>query len=50
MYDGKLEAVATALKVLYPDIMGRCWTIISSDEVLQLKETTKRIRERKVYD
>ena len=49
LYDGRVEAVADALKEFYPIIMEKAWTYIDTDEILNLKEKTKEIRELKRY-
>jgi hypothetical protein len=49
VYDGKADAVADMLKDIYPTIMGKAWTYLNTDEMLDLKAKTKEIRDRKVY-
>jgi hypothetical protein len=48
-YDGKIDAVANALKALYPVILSKFWTYIDANELLVLKEKVKEIRAVKVY-
>lgn len=49
LYDGKIDAIADALKQMYPAIMQKCWTYIDPEEILSLKEKVKEIRELKRY-
>ena len=49
VYSGREDALADALKDFYPTIMEKAWTYINTDEILELTEKTKEIRERKVY-
>ncbi len=49
LYHGQTEAMAGALKKLYPVIMGTFQRYLESEEMVQLKEKGKEIRERKVY-
>ncbi len=49
VYSGRAEAVADALKAYYPHIMDKAWTYLNTDEILDMKEKTKEIRERKVF-
>lgn len=49
LYDGKKEALANAIKQLYPEIMGKLWTYVDTDEIISLKEKVKEIRELKRY-
>lgn len=49
VYSGKAEALADALKAYYPVIMEKAWTYLNADEMLDLKDKTKEIRERKVF-
>jgi len=48
-YSGREEALANALRDYYPVIMEKAWTYLNTEEILNLKEQTKEIRERKVY-
>lgn len=48
-YDGKTEAMADALKKVYPTVMEKFWTYIDSDEILSMKEKVKEIRQLKRY-
>ena len=43
---GREDALADALAAYYPEIMGRAWTYLDTDELLDLKVKTKDIRER----
>jgi hypothetical protein len=49
LYQGQVEAMAGALKQLYPVIMSKFQLFLDSDEMVQLKEKGKEIRTRKVY-
>lgn len=49
VYNGRAEAVADALKAYYPVIMGKAWTYINTEELLNLKSKTKEIRQLKRY-
>lgn len=49
LLDGKVEAVADYLKEMYPIIMGKFWTYLDSEEILQLKKQTEEIRKLKRY-
>lgn len=49
LYLGQTEAMAGALKQLYPVIMSKFQLFLDSDEMVQLKEKGKEIRTRKVY-
>lgn len=49
IYDGKKEALADAIKQMYPEIMGKLWTYVDTDEIIALKDKVKEIRERKIY-
>lgn len=49
IYDGKKEALANAIKQMYPEIMGKLWTYVDTDEIISLKEKVKEIRELKRY-
>jgi hypothetical protein len=48
-YSGREEALANALREYYPAIMEKAWVYLNTEEILDLKEKTKEIRERKVY-
>jgi hypothetical protein len=48
-YSGREEALANALRDAYPIIMEKAWTYLNTEEILDLKEKTKEIRDRKVY-
>ncbi len=48
-YSGREEALANALRDYYPSIMEKAWTYLNTEEILDLKEKTKEIRDRKVY-
>ena len=49
LYHGQTEALASALKKIYPVIMGTFQRYLESEEMVLLKEKGKEIRERKVY-
>lgn len=49
LYDGKKEALANAIKQMYPEIMSKLWTYVDTDEIISLKEKVKEIRELKRY-
>lgn len=49
IYDGKKEAIANAIKQMYPEIMSKLWTYVDTDEIISLKEKVKEIRELKRY-
>ncbi|MEK6525498.1 MAG: hypothetical protein AABZ22_01355, partial [Nitrospirota bacterium] len=49
VFSGRAEALADALKEYYPLIMEKAWTYLNTEEILDLKEKTKEIRERKVF-
>lgn len=49
VFSGRAEALADALKAYYPLIMEKAWTYLNTEEILDLKEKTKEIRERKVF-
>ena len=47
-YNGRVEAVADAMRDYYPQIMQRAWTYLNTEEMVELKEKTREIRERVV--
>ena len=49
LYEGKKDAMADALKNVYPTIMEKFWTYINTNEILYLKTKTKEIRDLKRY-
>lgn len=49
LFDGRTDAIADAIKKMYPVIMDKCWTYINTDEILSLKTKSKEIRDIKVY-
>ena len=49
LYNGKLDAMADALKKVYPIIMERFWTYVNTEEILVMKTKTKEIRDLKRY-
>ncbi len=49
VYSGREEALANAMKAYYPTIMEKAWTYLNTDEIGDLKDKAKEIRERKVY-
>jgi hypothetical protein len=50
IYDGKLDALANALKKFYPTILSRFWTYLDPEELEGLKSKVDEIRKMKVYD
>jgi hypothetical protein len=49
LYDGRPDALADGIKQIYPVIMKKCSDLIHTEEVLELKEMTQEIRDRKRY-
>ena len=49
IYNGRVDAIADALKEHYPIIMEKAWTYLDTEEILNLKEKTKEIRQLKRY-
>jgi hypothetical protein len=49
LYDGRPDAMATAMKELYPLVLSRFYKYLETDEMLQLKDRSKEIRATKVY-
>ncbi len=49
LYNGRGDAIADALKKYYPSIMGKAWTYLDTQEILDLKAKTREIREMKRY-
>lgn len=49
LYDGRTDAVANAIKKMYPVIMDKCYTYINTEEILSLKTRSQEIRDVKVY-
>jgi hypothetical protein len=49
IYNGRGYAIADALKTFYPQIMGKAWTYLDAQEILNLKSKTKEIRVMKRY-
>jgi hypothetical protein len=49
VYDGKADAIADALKQVYPTVMEKLWTYLDANEILSLKEKTEEIRRLKRY-
>ena len=49
LYSGKVNAIADALKKVYPTVMEKFWTYINTEEILNLKTKTKEIRDLKRY-
>ena len=49
LYDGRPDAMASALKQMYPVIMAQFQKYLDTDEMVQLKEKGKEIRSLKVY-
>jgi neuraminyllactose-binding hemagglutinin len=48
-YDGKPEVLADAVKAFYQTVMGKCWTLIDPQEVVDLKATAQEIRDKAEY-
>jgi hypothetical protein len=49
LYDGRPDALADALRQIYPTVMSQFEKYIDTDELIQLKEKGKEIRAAKVY-
>ena len=49
LYDGRADAMASAMKQMYPVVLGQFQKYIDTDEMVQLKEKGKEIRALKVY-
>lgn len=49
LYDNRPDAMADALKKIYPTVMTKFWTYINTEEMLVLKTKTKEIRDLKRY-
>lgn len=49
VYDGRVDALATALKEMYPIVMSQFQKYIDTDEMVDLKEKVQEIRSLKVY-
>lgn len=49
LYDGRVDAMASALKEMYPIVLTQFEKYIDTNELVQLKEKSKEIRESKVY-
>jgi len=49
LYDGRADAMASALKQMYPVVLAQFQKYIDTDEMIQLKEKGKEIRALKVY-
>lgn len=49
VYDGRVDAMASALKEMYPVVLTQFEKYIDTNELVQLKEKSKEIRESKVY-
>lgn len=49
LYDGRPDALANALKEMYPVVLSQFEKYIDTDELVQLKEKGKEIRASKVY-
>ena len=49
IYDGRADALATALKDIYPVVLGRFYKYLETEEMVQLKAKAREIRANKVY-
>jgi hypothetical protein len=49
LYDGRADAMASAMKKMYPVVLAQFQKYIDTDEMVQLKEKGKEIRALKVY-
>jgi hypothetical protein len=49
IYDGKPEVLADAVSSIYQTLMQKCWKLVDSQEVVDLKATAKEIRDRATY-
>lgn len=49
-YDGRADAMASALKQIYPIVLAQFQKFLDTEEMIQLKEKGKEIRELKVYN
>lgn len=49
LHDNRPDAMADALKKIYPTVMEKFWTYINTEEMLILKTKTKEIRDLKRY-
>jgi hypothetical protein len=49
VYDGRVDAIASALQEMYPVVMSQFQKFIDTDEMIQLKEKVIEIRSLKVY-
>lgn len=49
VYDGRVDALASALQEMYPVIMSQFQKYIDTDEMIELKEKVQEIRSLKVY-
>ena len=49
VYDGRVDALASALKEMYPRVMSQFQKYIDTDEMVALKEKVQEIRSQKVF-
>lgn len=49
LYDGKVDAMASALKQIYPAVVGQFQKFLDPDEMVALKAKVEEIRKAKVY-
>jgi hypothetical protein len=49
LYDGKPDALASALSQIYPVIMDKFWRLVEPEEMVVLKDKGEEIRKLKVY-
>jgi hypothetical protein len=49
LFDGRADAMATALKQIYPVVMARFYKFLETDEMIELKARGMEIRANKVY-
>jgi hypothetical protein len=49
VYDGRVDALASALKEMYPVVMSQFQRYIDTDEMVALKEKVQEIRSQKVF-
>ena len=49
LYDGKLDALASAFSQIYPVIMDKFWRLVDPEELVVPKDKGEEIRKLKVY-
>jgi hypothetical protein len=49
LFDGKTDALASALKQMYPTVIGQFQKYLDADEMVALKAKVEEIRKAKVY-